>query len=187
MLAGYKVLLADMAGLRQAHDPVEVEGVRRARVWAEGADLRLWVVDASASDDAWRLAADLVRPGDIALLNKIDLPAGADADSARSAASGQVLDLSLTAGDAEGLRALLTQRVTADLSGADFPAVTQARHRTHLQAARDLLARARENLDEPELAAEDVRLAARALSRVAGRIGAEDVLDLVFSSFCIGK
>ena len=187
VLAGYKVLLADMAGLRQTQDPVEIEGVRRARGWAEGADLRLWVVDASVSDGVWRLAADLLRAGDIALLNKVDLPAGADADPARSAAPGQVLDLSLTAGDAAALRSLLTQRVTEDLSGADFPAVTQARHRTHLQAARDHLARARENLEEPELAAEDVRLAARALSRVAGRIGAEDVLDLVFSSFCIGK
>ncbi|HEX7760416.1 MAG TPA: tRNA uridine-5-carboxymethylaminomethyl(34) synthesis GTPase MnmE, partial [Caulobacteraceae bacterium] len=187
VLAGYKVLLADMAGLRETHDPVEIEGVRRARAWAGEADLRLWVVDAAASDDAWRLAADLLQPGDIALLNKADLPAGADGAPARAAAPGLVLDLSLTAGDADRLRTLLTDRVVADLSGADFPAVTRARHRVHLETARDHVLRARENLEEPELAAEDVRLAARALSRVAGRIGAEDVLDLVFASFCIGK
>ncbi|MBS0411939.1 MAG: tRNA uridine-5-carboxymethylaminomethyl(34) synthesis GTPase MnmE [Proteobacteria bacterium] len=186
VLAGYKVLLADMAGLREAHDPVEAEGVRRARAWAEDADLRLWLVDASAGDGAWRLAADLFRPGDIALLNKADLPAGADAAAVLSRAP-EARRISVTADGVADLTAELSTRVVADLSGTDFPAVTRARHRAHLETAREHLLRARANLEEPELAAEDVRLAARALARVAGRIGAEDVLDLVFASFCIGK
>lgn len=186
VLAGYKVLLADMAGLREAHDPVEAEGVRRARAWAEDADLRLWLVDASAGDGAWRLAADLFRPGDIALLNKADLPAGADAAAVLSRAP-EARRISVTADGVAHLTAELSTRVVADLSGTDFPAVTRARHRAHLETAREHLLRARANLEEPELAAEDVRLAARALARVAGRIGAEDVLDLVFASFCIGK
>ena len=186
VLAGYKVLLADMAGLREAHDPVEVEGVRRARAWAEDADLRLWLVDASASDGAWRLAADLVRPGDMVLLNKADLPAGTDA-AAVLAAAPDARRISVASDGVADLAAELAGRVVADLSGADFPAVTRARHRAHLETARDHLRRARANLEQPELAAEDVRLAARALARVAGRIGAEDVLDLVFASFCIGK
>src|SRR6185295_6071174 len=97
-LAGYRVLLADMAGLRDTEDPVEVEGVRRARAWAEGADLRLWVVDQAASDGGWRRAVTLARPGDFLLLNKADLPAGTDATPASDAgaaagAQGQPLSL----------------------------------------------------------------------------------------------
>ncbi|MGA0603666.1 tRNA uridine-5-carboxymethylaminomethyl(34) synthesis GTPase MnmE [Caulobacter sp. KR2-114] len=186
VLSGYKVLLADMAGLRDTVDPVEVEGVRRARAWAAEADLRLWLVDGSASDGAWRLAADLLQPRDMVLLNKADLAEGADAAAVRAAAP-QAQALSVSAGGVAGLLAGLSDRVTADLSGAEFPAVTRARHRGLLEAARDHLRRALGSLEEPELAAEDVRLAARALGRVAGRIGAEDVLDLVFASFCIGK
>jgi len=186
VLAGYKVLLADMAGLRETSDPVEIEGVRRARAWAATADLRLWLVDASASDGGWRLAADLVQPADIALLNKADLPAGEDAAAARAVAP-EAEPISVAGGDVAALLERLVARVSVDLSGAEFPAVTQARHRSLLEAARDHLVRALESLEEPELAAEDVRLAARALGRVAGRIGAEDVLDLVFASFCIGK
>ena len=82
VIAGYKVLVADTAGLRDTTEEVEAEGVRRARAWAESADLRLWVVDGAASDGAWRLAADLVRSGDIALINKADLPQGADSPAA---------------------------------------------------------------------------------------------------------
>lgn len=185
VLAGYKVLLADMAGLRMTEDPVEIEGVRRARAWATDADLRLWLVDGSASDGAWRLAADLLQPSDVVLINKADLPAGEDAAAVRQAApSAQAISV---AAGVDGLLRGLSERVVADLSGAEFPAVTQARHRNLLEAAREHLRRALVSLEEPELAAEDVRLAARSLGRVAGRIGAEDVLDLVFASFCIGK
>ncbi|HZZ37455.1 MAG TPA: tRNA uridine-5-carboxymethylaminomethyl(34) synthesis GTPase MnmE [Caulobacteraceae bacterium] len=189
-LGGYRILLADMAGVRDTVDPVEVEGVRRARAWAEGADLRLWVVDQAASDGAWREAAALARPGDVALLNKSDLAAGADAEAARAAADAgglEVMPLSLASGEAETLVAVLTERVTADVAGTEFPAVTRARHAALLADARANVDRALSALETPELAAEDARLAARALMRVAGRIGAEDILDLVFASFCIGK
>jgi tRNA modification GTPase len=73
------------------------------------------------------------------------------------------------------------------LAGADFPAATRARHEGLLREARDHLARALGNVGDPELAAEDVRLAARALARVSGRVGAEDILERVFATFCIGK
>ena len=185
VLAGYKVLLADMAGLRATEDPVEIEGVRRARAWAADADLRLWLVDGSASDGGWRLAADLLQPADVVLINKADLPAGEDSAAVRKMAP-TAQTVSVAAG-VDGLLRGLSDRVVADLSGAEFPAVTQARHRNLLEIAREHLRRGLISLEEPELAAEDVRLAARALGRVAGRIGAEDVLDLVFASFCIGK
>ena len=79
------------------------------------------------------------------------------------------------------------RRVTRDLAGSDFPAATRARHEQLLREARAQSAPGRWAGREPELAAEDVRLAARALARVTGRVGAEDVLDRVFASFCIGK
>jgi len=193
-LAGYRALLADTAGLREAHDPVEAEGVRRARAWAASAGLRLLVVAASSDDEGWREAAGQARPGDLCILNKQDLCPGAGRRQALAWASGQgleVVDVSLVGGeDAAKVRERLEHRVVQALSGADFPAATQARHRGDLMSARTHLARAKQALEAPaevELAAEDVRLAARSLARVGGRIDAEHVLDRVFARFCIGK
>jgi tRNA modification GTPase len=193
-LAGYRVLLADTAGLRTTRNPIEAEGVRRAQAWAASAALRLFVVDGASRDTRWREAAGQARGGDVCVLNKQDLPAGAASRDARAWARVHglaVIEVSLAAGEgAAPLRVMLDARVTAALSGAEFPAATQARHRRDLSAAQGHLARARHALTEPievELAAEDVRLAARSLERISGRIDAEDVLDRVFARFCIGK
>ena len=189
-LAGYRVVLADMAGVRDSADPIEIEGVRRARAWAAAADLRLWIVDQAGSDGAWREAADLTKAGDLCVLNKRDLPPAGDGKAARGAAGAlglQTLSLSSKGTDIEILNEALTRRVIADLAAADFPAATRLRHEDCLKAARGHLRRALGCLAEPELAAEDVRLAVQALGRVTGKVGAEDVLDRVFASFCIGK
>jgi tRNA modification GTPase len=191
VLAGYQAVIADMAGIRPATEPVEIEGVRRAHIWAEGADLRLWVVDGSSASGEWKLARELVAPGDLCLINKSDLPAGEDARAAGRGAEELGLEVRHVSfaggGAAAALADELGRRVAADLAGSDFPAVTRVRHAALLSQARRDLARALEVLSQPELAAEDVRRAAGALSRVTGRIGTEDVLDLVFASFCIGK
>jgi tRNA modification GTPase len=189
-LAGYRVILADMAGIRETHDAIEVEGVRRARAWAEGADLRLWIVDQNASNGAWTDAAALAQIGDLCLLNKSDLPAGSDGAAARGVAcdlGAEVLNLSVTASDPMVVRDWLGRRAGRELAGGDFPAATRERHRGLLKEGRAHLGRALENLAEPELAVEDIRLALRALERIAGRVGAEDVLGRVFATFCIGK
>ena len=185
VLAGYKLLLADTAGVRETAEEIEAEGVRRARAWAADADLRLWVVDGSVSDGAWQFAADLVQPGDFCILNKADLPQGADATDVR-ALTLETLEVAATR-DAAPVRQWLTARVVTALSASDFPAATRLRHAERLREARACVAGALDNVAEVELAAEDVRLAARALAQVTGQIGAEDVLDRVFSSFCIGK
>ena len=185
VLAGYKLLLADTAGVRETEHDIEAEGVRRARAWAADADLRLWVVDASASDGGWRFAEALTEPGDLLILNKVDLPQGADAEAAR-AAGLERLETTVTEGGAEVVRQRLQARVVAALSAAEFPAATRLRHSERLSEARERVVSALAT-EEVELAAEDVRLAARALAQVTGQIGAEDVLDRVFSSFCIGK
>jgi tRNA modification GTPase len=190
VIGGYKVLVADMAGLCDTQAAIEAEGVRRARDWAADADLRLWVVDAAGADGDWREARELVRPGDVLLLNKSDLAAGPDAGAALAALDGPAPRFDLSAESGAGLAALrdaLALRVAADLSGLEFPAVTRARHARALAEALAHLDRAALALETPELAAEDLRLAARALARITGRIGAEDVLDVIFSSFCIGK
>jgi tRNA modification GTPase len=152
--------------------------VRRARAWAESAHLRLWVVDSSVAEDGEGLA--LFRPGDLRILNKVDL-------AQRSGPGG--VKLSLATGEGLGLlRGALEEIVVAALSGHDFPAITRLRHAQLLADADQHLGRALSELARaPELAAEDVRLAARALGRVTGRIDPEDVLDQVFSRFCIGK
>ena len=189
VLAGYKALLADTAGVRETEEAIEAEGVRRARAWAADADLRVWVVDGHASDGSWRYALDLVQPGDVCVLNKIDLARSLDGGRALDAAAGRgvgVLEVSLKAGGAEQVLALLSDRVVAALSAAEFPAATRMRHAESLREASERVARALAQ-SEPELAAEDVRLAARALERVSGRVDPEQVLDRVFSSFCIGK
>jgi tRNA modification GTPase len=177
---GFKVLFADMAGLRESTDPIEAEGVRRARAWADAADLRLWVVDQSAP-----LCLDEpVRPGDLLVLNKTDLGPGA------AAGLPHLETLRVSARTEAGMDALWAALSVwiAARTGGDFPAVTRLRHRRHLQDAAEALHRAQRALAlSPELGAEDLRHAAQALGRVAGRIDLEQVLDEVFSSFCIGK
>jgi len=191
VLDGYKVILADMAGLRVADEAIEAEGVRRARAWADDAALRIWVVDGAACGGAWKEASELVRVDDVVVFNKSDLPSGQDraAAMARAGDARQALDIAATGGDGvDRLKAALAARVAADLSGAEFPAATRLRHEALL---REALARLEQvdaaALEAPELAAEDLRLAARALERITGRIGAEDVLEVVFGTFCIGK
>jgi len=191
VLAGYRVLLADTAGIRDTDHEIEAEGVRRARSWAEEADLRLWVVDGSVSDSAWRYAVDLARPGDFCLINKSDLPAGDDAVDAAAEAEERGLGVTLLSlvsdPDAVTVRTALSDEVVAALSASEFPAATRLRHAERLREARARVASALANAEEVELAAEDVRLAARALAQVTGRVDPEDVLDRVFSTFCIGK
>jgi len=180
VIGGYAVTLSDTAGLRDSDDPVEAEGVRRARMRAEQADLRLWV---RAPDDPDGVAAAYVKDGDLIVATKSDL----------GAVSGQgeyeTLAVSTATGDGLAkLRDWIAARLARDLSGTDFPAVTQERHRLRLLEALESVDAARAALDvAPEMAGDDLRQAADALARVTGAIGVEDILGEVFSTFCIGK
>jgi tRNA modification GTPase len=188
-LAGYRVILSDTAGVRETTDIVEQEGVRRARQRAQDADLRLWIVDRNGAAGAWNEAASLVRPGDILVLMKADLPSHADAESALRHAhhiGAQHLDLSIRLCTSDALLGAITGKVVDFMTGSEAPTLSRERHRAALQSARGHIERALVSVD-PELAAEDVRLAARALERISGRIDSEAVLDKVFASFCIGK
>jgi len=190
VIEGFKVLYADMAGIRETDDEIEREGVRRARAWAEAADLRLWIVDGSSASAVFD-AAELVKAGDLLVLNKADRRLGAGASPAERSAEQRGLAAvhasALTETGVEPLRAALAGKVSS-LAGQDFPAVTRLRHRRHLTEACRSLHRAHAALSRsPELAAEDLRQAGLALGRIAGRIDPEQVLDEVFANFCIGK
>ncbi|MEN5364321.1 tRNA uridine-5-carboxymethylaminomethyl(34) synthesis GTPase MnmE [Brevundimonas intermedia] len=180
VIGGYAVTLSDTAGLRESDDPVEAEGVRRARLRAEQADLRLWV---RAPGDPDGVAADYARPDDLVVANKSDL------GSIHTTSGLEVLSVSTESG--QGLPELhdwIAARLSADLVGADFPAITRERHRVRLTEALSAVTAARIALDvAPEMAGDDLRRAADALARVTGAIGVEDILGQVFSTFCIGK
>jgi tRNA modification GTPase len=189
LLAGHKVVLADTAGLREAHDAVEAEGVRRARAWASAADMRLWLVDGATNDKP--KPPEELRPGDFCLITKRDQPQGEASQWAQEEGAARGLHLALVSAresaGAAGLRARLADLVAAALVGTETPTATRLRHRDLLSEAIVLLRRALQSGESPELAAEDVRLASRALDRITGRIDPEDVLDRIFMSFCIGK
>lgn len=172
-LAGQAVTLIDMAGLRETDDEIEAEGVRRARARAAAADLVLWL----SPDDA-PPPADLA--GAVRVRTKLDLAPGSEAPE-----DGALGISARTGAGMEALVALLTDRAEA-LSGGEPALVTRARQRTALEEARAHLARAAQ-ADAEELFAEDLRLAARALDSVVGRVDVEDILDALFRTFCIGK
>ena len=179
LLEGVPLTLIDTAGLRAAGDDIEREGVRRALASAEEADIVIWVDAPDVADDAaddmardWRSAADM------RLANKSDV-ARLDDDGA--------LRLSAKTGDgAEALLAALGRLVLQKTGSGESAPVTRARH---VAILREVLAHieAAQQADALELAAEDLRLAQRALGRMTGTVDVEQLLDVVFADFCIGK
>jgi tRNA modification GTPase len=185
-LEGYPVVLADTAGLREAEDAIEAEGVRRARARAAAADFRLVVVDASRPEEA-RALGPLVAGDALVVANKIDLAPADDARWADALGAGPALRLSLLTGQGiADLLARLAAEMKTRLDPGVAPVITRARHRAALADAAAALDRfAIATL--PELAAEDLRAATRALGRITGRVDVEDLLDIIFREFCIGK
>ncbi len=183
-LAGFPVIVADTAGLREALDDIERIGVARAHAEIDKADLTLAVIDASAGALAWQSAVTgLVDDRCLIVANKSDLQT-----ETRGEWGGYPV-FSVSARTGAGLGRLLeslASRVAqmADTSAA--PGMTRERHRHALQQCRDHLM-ASLTAPLPELTAEDLRLAARHLGRITGRVDVEEVLDVVFREFCIGK
>jgi tRNA modification GTPase len=179
-LAGLPVIVTDTAGLREAEGAVEAEGVRRALARVENADLVLWMVDATApqvEDKSAYIAPNAVH---IRVLNKVDLVKSVEI------ADGVALSAKTGEGVAE-LVGLLTKRAEEGLGVGEPAVITRARHRAELEAAAEALGRFREERGGPEIKAEQLRIAARHLGRLTGRIDVEEVLGAIFSEFCIGK
>jgi tRNA modification GTPase len=188
-LGGYPVIVLDTAGIRETDDPVEREGVRRATEQAAAASLVLWVVDATA-----QAAPDTglvgVAPGAQVwrVINKIDL-LGDGPGAPRSRAGENVHLVSSTTGAGiDGLIAAIARFCEQHFS-LEPALVTRARQRAHLDEASRALRGAEIAAKEgrEEIVAEQLRLAARALGKLLGRVDVEDILDVIFRDFCIGK
>ncbi len=246
-LEGWPVTLLDTAGIRDSDDPVEREGVRRARERAAAADLVLWVVDAAENSSASQPAAQTeavapasgpggqvpglgdhrtgessVGPVTWTIRNKIDLMAAAirnesveqsiDRNESKIRSNRPLtnmvndslttrnedeftrneLSFGISAATGAGVSELLTaltRYAEAFLAGAEPALVTRERHRRALEDALAALRRAVEPglAAREDLLAEELRLAARALARLTGRVDVEDILDVIFRDFCIGK
>lgn len=193
-LGGFPVTMVDTAGLRESGDVIETEGVRRATERAENADLRLVVVDREDWPNIDPEAARLIDGSTILLINKVDgllaeeLPKVWNGTSAKGAALElPVLPISAMTGQGiESLLQLLETRVKEGLDFAGPVPLTRLRHRRALESASDHLDRGMKT-DIAELAAEDVRLAVREIGKITGRVDVEDLLDIIFGDFCIGK
>ena len=172
-IAGLPVTLLDTAGLRETGDTVEQIGVARARSRAEGADLRVMLIDGPAS------APEIPpRPGDIVLRGKADLAPGAP-----HAVSG------LTGEGVDDLVSRIESELSDRVAGAGTAA--HARHRDAMMTAHSAISTAREMSKTPEtppeLVADELYQAIRALDALVGRVDVEHILDEIFASFCIGK
>jgi tRNA modification GTPase len=186
-LKGYPVTLLDTAGIRDSADPVEQEGVRRARERAAAADLVLWLTDASASG----LAES--GPGSLAaevwyVRNKIDL-AGNSPSPVRNELPFSALVSAINGDGVDSLVSSLASFAAHYFASTEAAVITRARHRHALEETVAALDRALARSGEPveELIAEDMRSAATALGRLTGRIDVENILDVIFRDFCIGK
>ncbi len=189
-LGGYPVVVADTAGLRNGRDEIEIEGVRRARDQASEADLRLAVFDGETWPEVDPMTVGLVDANTVVVINKIDLKAPAPPLKVNGELA---LGISALRGDGiDGLLAAVTDQVSGivGVTASPAPSLTRARHREALEECWAALKRfpaAAGDDKTPELAAEDLRLAARALGRITGRVDVDEVLDVIFRDFCIGK
>ncbi len=176
-IAGYAVTLVDTAGLRETENAIEAEGIHRARTRANEADLALYLQDIDKINhfDRNSLGTDYLLIG-----TKSDLYTPQP-----SSASPLYISTKTGAGLDE-LVAALTQKIESRMEAHASPLITRARHREALKLALQSLEKFTMNAPL-ELACEELRLAARAIGRITGKVAVDDVLDLVFSRFCIGK
>jgi len=184
-IAGYPVVLADTAGLRDVTDEIEAEGVRRARARAEAADLKLVLFDGAVWPAIDPASAALIDENTIVLVSKADLDPAISEEPSIAGRPGLAISI-MTGQGTNRLLADLEAEVTRRMSLSEAPALTRLRHREALGESLACLARA-QAATLPELRAEDLRLAARALGRITGRVDVEEILDRIFREFCIGK
>ncbi len=185
-IGGYPVILSDTAGLRpdqignEGQDSIESEGIKRALKTAENADIRVIVYDGTSKTLDEHSYALEKQDNTIAIINKADQKVLLDHPD-------DLLRISVNDNEniAEFL-SLLTKSIETLVGVSEAPALTRQRHREALTACRASLERCM-NAALPELTAEDLRLAIRDLGRITGKVDVEDLLDVVFRDFCIGK
>jgi len=204
-VGGFAVRLADTAGIREAaSDVVEEEGIRRAKERVQASQVRLSVVDVQAlrqgcaATTAYlaELAAEGAPPPDVLLVNKVDLCDEAEAKEILGSLGGipgGAAVVPMSARNGEGFSSLvdkLTDRLHAITKSGDEQEpvrLTRERHRQHVEESMDHLREYLACSTEVDIAAEELRQAAYALGKITGRVGVEDMLDILFKDFCIGK
>jgi tRNA modification GTPase len=179
-LGGLPVIVSDTAGIREAASDVEQEGIRRSLAAARDANLVVWLTEAAGAESDSNLPAGFSRETSLEIRSKADL--------ARESTGDGISVSAVTGAGLDRLIAEITRRAEQAVGDRAEPALTQVRHRLALEETRaDIGAFLIGNPAAVELRAEDVRRAAYAIGRITGRVDVEDVLDQVFSRFCIGK
>lgn len=181
-IGGYPIILADTAGLRETSDEIEVEGIRRARERVDMADYTIALFDATKSEldeETWKLVNDRT----LCVINKIDL-----CNAVPDTVLGKKM-IPVSVKEKNGLDILmkeLKKKAEELLMPTQNPMITRERHRQAL--VRCLEALKQVHFDKPiELVGEDLRYASQQLGIIIGKIGVEEILDELFSKFCIGK
>jgi len=193
-LDGYPLTLLDTAGIRESSDPVEQEGVRRALARAAAADLTLWVADASVIGSAIEEVGQWPANAEVWLLrNKIDLVAAGDPRTESSTMKDGInRSFAMSAQSGIGMDSLvgaLSGFASSYFGATESVIVTRGRHRQAFEETIAALDRALSHRASggEELIAEELRSAATTLGRLTGRVDVEDILDVIFRDFCIGK
>lgn len=182
-LGGYLVSLADTAGLRETQDSVEAEGIRRSRQLAQIADLKLLIFDAGAVAELDAETLSWRDENAVCVLNKIDL----NPDYTHIVSDFIPVSM-VTGAGVDTLLQHIQNLVAMRLTGSETPGLTRERHRLALRQCLENLERSLDlDMKAIELVAEDVRQAMQALGRITGRSDVEDMLDVLFGEFCIGK
>lgn len=181
-IGGYPIILSDTAGIRESSDPIESEGISRAKKRSFEADLR---IELFTFEQRYNINCNVVNNDTIYVLSKAD-----NAINDRNILIGGVdfLPISILKGiGTHKLISLIKEKAEEKFGhDRDTPVITRQRHRNRMQKALEHLQRF--NIDNPiELISEDLRLAAFELGAVIGIINVEEILDNVFSNFCVGK
>jgi tRNA modification GTPase len=178
---GYSVILADTAGIHETENKVEQEGIKRAKERADNSDIQLHLFDGTTLTEQSEIGA----VNGLCVVNKSDLMDETTID--RFSNNDGIIFIS--AKNDVGIKKLLssiTKQIEGHLSGGDTALLSRARHRKAFEEAHSNLSQY-ENYDTLDLKAEALRRAAIEIGKVTGEVHIEDVLDVLFSSFCIGK
>jgi len=189
-LGDYPVTLLDTAGIHEGGGPVEQEGIRRAKARAEAADLVLWVTDGSAiGSPGGGITENPIESKAWKVRNKLDLAVDKLWISSESRSTDSFAVSALTGAGLDRLVAALSAYAADYFAVTESSIVTRARHRRALEDTAAALDRALAlgATGREELIAEELRAAATTLGRLTGRIDVEDILDVIFREFCIGK
>ncbi len=183
-LGGYPVILADTAGLRETEDIVEAEGIKRAKNWAKEADLRVLLFDSLSDPDEETLG--FVEGDCLVCSTKADLGSSHERIKEQKPLALSIQDEALLSAFINTLTDKVKNLMQMGASQQQTALITRQRHRNQVEQAKQHLARA---LIAPhvDMMAEDVRLAMRSLGKITGHVDVEDLLDVIFNEFCIGK